>query len=152
MKFTPKTEKELKEAMLWPAGEYDFEVLESSPAVGSAQSKNPGLEYIKLKLRVFNQDGATKLVNAVLHPKMEWAMRAFCYETGIENEYESGELSHSDCVGKTGKVQLKIKQAEGDFPAKNEVGNWGAKEEKKKLEAKPAASKQPANNSDDVPF
>ena len=151
MNFTPKSEKELKEQALWPAGEYDFEVLKSEPAKSGPQSKNPGTPFIKLILRVFNSDGAERMVNAILHPAMEWQLRSFCYETGLEKQYLAGNLVAEDCVGKAGKLQLKIKEAQGDFPAKNEVKDWGVKATKKKAEPSAPPANQP-ENSDDVPF
>lgn len=151
MNFKPKSEKELKEQMLWPAGEYDFEVLKSEPAKSGPNSKNPGTPFIKLILRVFNSDGAERMVNAILHPAMEWQLRSFCYETGLETQYLAGTLTADDCVGRAGKLQLKIKDAQGDYPAKNEVKDWGVKPTKKKADASPAPSTQ-TDNTDDVLF
>src|SRR6478609_5328631 len=131
MQFTPRTEKELKEQMLWPEGEYDFEITKSEQAVSGPQSKNPGTPYIKLVARIFNQDGQERMQNAILHPNMEWQLRSFCYEVGLDEKYVTGTLSPEDCEGKQGKLQLKIEEAKGDFPAKNAVKQWGVKADKK---------------------
>lgn len=165
MQFTPKTEKELKEQMLLPEAEYDFEICKAETATSGPQSKNPGTKYIKMVARVFAEDGSERLVNAMLHPNMEYQLYQFCNETGLADKYEAGQLTPEDCEGKCGKVFLKIAPEKGDFPAKNEVKRWGSKDKK---EAKPAplapeavkagfakvkAAIVPAEpESDDVPF
>jgi hypothetical protein len=156
LNFQPKTEKELQEQMLWPDGEYDFEVVKAEPAKSGPQSKNPGTPFIKLNVAIFNADGAKKFINPILHPAMEWQLRQFCEETLIIEKYESGSLEAGDCEGLCGKLQLKTKEAEGNFPAKNEVKAWGVKKKAEKAStAAVAASKvsdAPPHEGDDVPF
>lgn len=154
MQFKPKTEKELKEQALWPEGEYDFEITKSEPAISGDKSKTPGTPYIKMIARIFNAEGNERMVNTILHPAMEWQLRAFCYETGMDDKYEAGTLEAADCEGCAGKLQLKIEQAKGDFPAKNVVKDWGAKAEKKARAEKAALPVAPSDEpeSDDVPF
>lgn len=146
MQFHPKTEKEIAEQGLWPKGEYDFEVVKSDPAVSGPKSKKPGVEFIKLNVRIFNQDGAFKFVNAILHPSVDAQLRHFCVAGNLLKKYETGTLSAEDCVGVSGRLKLRVKDAEGPFPAKNEVSDYVVKA----VSESPAVSD--AGNDDDVPF
>lgn len=153
MNFQPKTAEELAAQSLWPDGEYDFEIIKAEYAVSGAQSKNPGTKYIKMTARIFD-DESERLVNPILHPAMEWQLRSFCYETGLDAQYVAGTLDPHDCVGRAGKLQLKTEKANGNFPAKNVVKDWGCKEKKQKAEkaALPKEVPESGTESDDVPF
>jgi hypothetical protein len=154
MNFQPKTEKEIKEAMLWPKGEYDFECVKAERAKSGPQSKNPGTDYLKLDHRIWNANGDTKFVNAMLHPAMEAQVRHFCVVGNKIAEYDTGTLTPEDCVGVTGKLKLKIKEENGNFPAKNEVQDYIVPKEKP--QGLPAPNSPPTNGKepkdDDVPF
>lgn len=153
MQFQPKTEKEIQEMMLWPRGEYDFEVIKSERAISGPNSKTPGTHFIKLTLRLFNETGGSRIQNAILHPAMEAQLRHFCEETGIIAKYEAGTLEAHDCEGLSGKLQLKQKDAEGNFPAKNEVQDFGPKRTTKKDKpVEPVAAAETQDDSDSVPF
>lgn len=149
MQFKPKSEKEIQESLMWPKGEYDFEVIKAERALSGPQSKSPGTPYIKLSLRLFNEDGGTRMQNAILHPAMEAQLRHFCEETGIIEKYDAGTLEAEDCEGLAGKLQLKVKDAEGNYPAKNEVQDFGVKAKKAK---KPAPTIVSTDDGDPVPF
>ena len=146
MKFQAKTENEIIEAGLLPKGEYDFEVIKAEKAVGGPQSKNPGVEYIKLNVQVF-MDDRTRFVNGVLHPKMEAQLRHFCVVGKLMDKYDAGTLDAEDCVGVAGRLKLRVKDADGNFPAKNEIQDFIVPKEKP-VEASPSTP----NTGDDVPF
>ena len=150
MKFTPRSEKEINESKLLPAGEYDFEVAESIPKKSGPNSKNPGTPYIGLKLRVWAADGAMRVVLGMLHPAMEAQLRHFCEAGGLMAHYEAGTLKAEDCEGVTGRLKLKVVDADGNFEAKNEVRDFIVKKDKPAT-PKPAPVKVAANE-DDVPF
>lgn len=156
MQFKPKTEKEIREAQLWPKGEYDFRVQKAEPAVGGDQSKNPGMAYIRINVAVYNQDGAYRFVDGVLHPKMEAQLRHFCEVGNMIEKYETGTLEANDCVGIEGKLRLKVKDANGNYPAKNEIADFiPAKPVEKKIEPKGTGTSLKhtnPNDGDDVPF
>lgn len=157
MQFKPKTEKEIREAQLWPKGEYDFRVERAERAVSGEQSKNPGTEFIKLNLTIYNQDGAFRFVNGILHPKMDAQLRHFCEVGNMIEKYETGTLEADDCVGVEGKLKLKIKEAQGDFPAKNEITDFvTAKKAEQKIEPKGTGTSlkhtNPNDGDDLVPF
>ena len=153
MNFKPKSEKELAEQSLWAEGEYDFEIVKAEYAISGPKSKTPGTKYIKMTARIFS-DESSHLINPILHPGMEWQLRAFCYEVGLDQRYESGLLEPDDCIGRSGKLQLVIEKSKDNFPAKNAVKEWGSKSEKKQAEEKAALPKADAAEpeSDDVPF
>jgi hypothetical protein len=149
MQFQPKTEKEIAEQGLWPKGEYDFEVVKAERAVSGPQSKSPGTEFIKLNMRIFNQGGAFKFVNAILHPAMDAQLRHFCVVGKLLEQYETGSLVAEDCADVSGRLKLRVKDAEGNFPAKNEVSDYIVP---KVEEAAPASTSTPPPPDDDVPF
>ena len=147
MKFTAKTENEIIEAGLWPKGEYDFTIVKAEKAIGGPQSKNPGMEYIKINAQVF-MDERMRFITGVLHPKMEAQLRHFCVIGDLMDKYEAGTLEPEDCEGVAGRLKLRVKDAEGNFPAKNEIQDFIVPKEKP---PEGAATDAP-ENSDDVPF
>ncbi len=124
MKFVPKSEKEIAEMSIWPRGDYDFEVIKAERAISSENSKSPGTEFIKINVRIFNAEGAFKFVNGILHPAMDAQLRRFCVVGNMIPKYETGTLEADDCIGVAGKLRLKVKDAEGNYPAKNEISDF----------------------------
>lgn len=124
MQFTPRSEKEIQESQLWPKGEYDFEVIESKPAVSGPNSKTPGTPFIKMNIQIWNKDGAKRFVNGILHPAMEAQVRHFCVVGNLMAKYEAGKLDAADCLGVSGKLKLKVKEEANGFPAKNEISDF----------------------------
>lgn len=150
MQFKAKSEKQIQEESLLPKGEYDFEVVEAAPAKGGPTSKNPGMEFIKIRVRVFTDDGF-RLVNGVLHPKMEAQLRHFCEACGLMDKYEAETLAHDDCLGCVGRLKLRLKDAEGNWPAKNEIADFIVP--KPKVADMPKSEPVDSNKEDDsVPF
>jgi len=145
MKFESKTENQIIEAGLWPKGEYDFIIVKAEKAVGGPQSKNPGMEYIKFSAQVF-MDERVRYIGGVLHPKMEAQLRHFCVIGGLMDKYEVGTLEPEDCEGVSGRLKLRVKEAEGNFPAKNEIQDFIVPKEK------PVEAATNPNAGDDVPF
>ena len=150
MKFTPKTEKDINESRLLPAGIYDFKIADAVPKTSGPNSKNPGTPYIGLRMQVWSAEGAMRFVDGMLHPAMEAQLRHFCEVGGLMEHYEAGTLQAENCVGVAGKVKLRMREAEGNFGAKNEVQDFVVTQDKP-AKAKPAPVKVAANE-DDVPF
>jgi hypothetical protein len=121
MKFTPKSEKEIAEANLWPAGEYGFEVIDAKDKV----SKTSQAEMIELKLKVYNDDGGFIFVNDYLLESLAYKLRHAAVCCGLEANYDAGNLLANDFAGKMGKLKLKIqKDKSGLYPDKNTVGDY----------------------------
>lgn len=122
MRFKPKSDQELAMASLWPDGIYSFEVLKAVDTV----SKSSGKDMLALTLKLFDGD-KTCLVNDYITEKVEFKLKHFCDATGLEKAYESGEVQAKDCLGKGGKVKIKIGKAQGEYAAKNEVKDYVVK-------------------------
>lgn len=131
MKFTPKTEEQLKAENsypVFPEGEYGYEVIKAEDKTSAK-----GNEMIVLTLRVFGPHDKTTLVNDYLLEAMEFKLRHFCVSTGLGGAYEAGTLTAGSCHGRSGKVYLDIQpekqgtDKEGNpktFPPKNVVKDY----------------------------
>jgi hypothetical protein len=150
MKFDPKTEEDLKRETLLDPGTYDFEVMKSEDAV----SKTSGKEMIAITLRLFSDRGE-RTVRDWLMPSMGFKLRHFAETTGLLAKYDAGTMNANDCLGRTGKVILVIKDSE-QYGPQNNVKDY----EKAKAGAepamvptpKPALPKAGAATDSDIPF
>lgn len=164
MRYNPKSEAELASDGLWPESIVDFEVMEAEDTTSRA-----GSDMVKLKVKVFNDQGASRTVYEYLVgiDSMQWKIRAFCAAVGLLEQYETGELDAVDMEGRTGKCKLIIqKDKSGSFPDKNAIGAYIAQAEKPKAAprragiAQPAERRQPARaagggvgiDDDSIPF
>ena len=87
MKFTPKTEEQL----LQPKGEYDFKIAHAEEKISSS-----GNEMIKLEVTTYQQGRTVTTVFDYLLEAMMFKLIHFCRYTGLEEKYESGELTAED--------------------------------------------------------
>ena len=123
MKFTPKTEKEILEDNLWPVGIYNFEVLSAED-----KTSKSGNEMIELSLLLF-WDERTRLVTDYLLESIAYKLRHAAVACGLESEYENGNLSAIDFVGRTGNLKLRVeKDKNGLYADKNAVQDYIASE------------------------
>ena len=108
--------------MPWPSGTYDFEV----ELAEDETSKASGRDQMKLTLLVFNTKGEQRKVFDYLgaDEKSQWKVRHFCAAVGLIAEYESGELDAWDCQGKTGKLNLALRPARGEYGPSNSVRDY----------------------------
>lgn len=140
MKFSPKTDKELKEANLLQPGIYDFEVIAAEDKTSAA-----GNEMIALNMKVYG-DNRIVYVTDYLMEKMAFKLRHACDACGLLKQYESGELQASDFEGKSGKVKLKIDtDKEGKYADKNGVADYVKSESNAELA-------KSVTDDDSVPF
>lgn len=135
MKFPPKTDEQIARENCMPIGDYDFEVVEAVDKI--SQKGNP---MIALQLRVFGPERAMT-VRAYLMEAMAFQMRHFCFAVGLGKEYEAGELAAANCIGRTGRLTLKIEDQPGYMP-KNAVKDYIV----------PAAGEAPASPSPRQPM
>ena len=152
MRFQPKTEREIAEAGLLPAGEYDFEVLEAE----DTQSK-AGNDMVALKLSVYDKDGATRRVDDWLVDTDGGAykIRHFASATGLLTLYEKGSLPASEMIGRVGRCKIAIrKDKTGNYPDKNSVTDYVKAPEKEQSDAVPkrAPATVAQELDDDIPF
>lgn len=105
MEFKPETDREIEEQMCLAEGNYDCEVFDAIEKV----SKN-GNPMIELQLRVFADDGSTRLLRDWLLASPSLAKRKlsrFCRSVGLDAEYESGHVTAEDCIGRSGRCVIK---------------------------------------------
>lgn len=144
MKFTPKTDQQIAEEGLIPAGTVcDFEVLEAE-----GKLSNAGNEMVAVKLKVWRPNGSTTLIFDWLLTDMMWKLKAFADAVGMTAEYDRGELPPEAMIGRAGKLKVGIRPASGDWPAKNSVTGY-VKPEGATAGAAPAKK---ADLNDDIPF
>tara|TARA_Y100000814_G_scaffold64872_1_gene40286 strand:- start:76 stop:498 length:423 start_codon:yes stop_codon:yes gene_type:complete len=140
MTFKPLTEAELAEAAVLPAGEYDFEVIESVETL----SKN-GNNMLALKIKVFH-DGSSRIIRDWLvesdHAACITKLRHYCVSVGALDAYESGSLAKFPGKGAAGKVKIKIERSE-EYGTQNRVSDYV-----KGNDAKASKTQGP----DDIPF
>ena len=127
MQVSPKTDRELATANLFPAGEYDFEVVDAKDTVSKA-----GNDMIVLNLRVYDGMGSSRFVYDYLLDQMAYKVKHAAEACGLLKDYESGKLDAASFVGKTGRVKLTI-QASKDpqYDDKNVVKDYVVKLEEK---------------------
>lgn len=152
MQFTPKTEQELIEENLFPAGVYPFEVVKAE----DKQSKS-GNDMIVLNLRVFYGE-RTSFINDYLLEAFGFKLRHAAVQMGLEDQYETGAINAEDFLGKTGYAKVgirkdKLKKGEPDrelYPDQNTILDY--------VEAPKAGGPSvpkggdPADGDDDIPF
>lgn len=126
MKFKPvskehldKKQEEAESRFLWPAGEYDFEIMLAEDKVSSK-----GNEMIALDINVFNESGQTLGVKDWLMEVMEFKLRHAAEACGLLERYEAGELEALDFQGKTGRLRLKIGKKQEGYKQRNEVADY----------------------------
>lgn len=118
MKIQPRTEQEIAENKLWKKGVYGFEVTDACEKTSEA-----GNEMIELTLRL--SDGErTRLINDHLLDKTPEKTRHACAACGLLAQYESGELSAVDFIGKTGNVSLRIEKGRNGYRDKNMIADY----------------------------
>lgn len=144
--FTPKTEKEIVEANLWPAGTYDFEIMASEPFTSSK-----GNAMIKLTVRLYHDDGRQKLITDYISSLMDYKLYHAAKSFEIMDKYEAGEISADDCLGKIGKCKVKVdKDKTWRYPDKNAIADYISSGTE--LEKNPRATKGSDILDDDIPF
>ena len=125
MKFQPKTEQEIQESGLWPAGEYNFEIIDSEDAVSSN-----GNDMIKIKVRIFNPEGKSIILFDYLLEAMAFKLRHCAEACGIIDKYNSGNLRAEDFMAKAGMLMLEIQNESSDkktgkkYPKKNFIADY----------------------------
>ncbi len=143
--FTPKSEKDLSSGFEnLPPGEYPFTVLESA-IVKSKSAKNPDRPFIKIKIAVHGDGVDRHIFDQFADWFSEWKLKHFCETTNLRDEYCLGALSPelSAWKDRQGYCRIKIKPAQGEYEANNEVHDYLPDEEQKIESMKPEAKVDP---------
>jgi hypothetical protein len=148
MHFTPLSDDEIKYMGMIEPGIYDFDVVAALDEI----SKTSGQEQIKLTLLVFENSGKEHTLFDYLttHPSMRFKVKHFCEVAGILNQYDAGDLAASDCINKSGKVEIQMQKGKpnpkgGNYPDRPNVKDYvvnGTATNKKSFE----------DDSGDIPF
>jgi hypothetical protein len=149
----------------WRPGDFDFQVYDASE-----EQSSTGNDMIKLTLHVFNEEGNKRTVFDYLvnSENSQFKIRHFSAAIGLLADYERGELDVNNIVEKTGRLKLRIKPAQGDYPANNAVQDYLPRGEEPARAVRPASPRpaaapvrQPARGQparavadldDDIPF
>jgi hypothetical protein len=103
MKFTPRTEEEIKMSKLLHPGLYKYEVINAKER--TSKTGNP---MIELTLKVYDDKGRMFLINDYLLESMQFKLIHFAKSNNLFNEYESGEIKDFHCLNKKGTVEIDI--------------------------------------------
>lgn len=110
MKFPPLTEEELQTASLAAEGVYNYRVIECEDSISKA-----GNEYIKMTLKIWDDSGVEHGIFTNL--ALIKLLKHFCDVNNMQDQYKSGDVPASMCLGKSGgKVMISI---EGEKPNPN---------------------------------
>ncbi len=154
MKINPKQESEISNNRFepLPPGEYPFTVMESGIKV-SQSAKNPGKEFVKVKINVHGTNGDRHVYDQFADWFSEWKLKHFCETTGMALVYSRGDIAPEGSAwrDRTGFVKIKIKPAQEGYDASNEVVDYIPKHGQKVEDLKPVDESAP-EKSDDVPF
>ncbi len=145
MKFSPKTDEDIKRAMLLDAGSYDFEVLSAEEKL--SKKGNP---MIVVKLLVFAGERRREVTDYLME-SMAFKLRHFAFAVGLGKEYESGDLNAENFRGRSGKVVLAVEEQVGYSP-KNVVRDYEVAEGMKEAATAAAKPRAAAPVDDEPPF
>lgn len=150
MNFQPHSEQEIQAMGLIEEGVYPFEVIEAA----DKKSKS-GNDMIELKLKLWDNLGRERQCFDYLLEAMAFKLRHFCEAVGLLDKYEAGSLQASDCLSRSGKLELVIQEGKqnpngGTYPNKNSVKDY-IKPEGGAV-SKPSEEAKDDGFSDDIPF
>ena len=150
MQYNPQSEREIRDSLLLPPGEYDFEVIKGEDKI----SKSSGNEMIKLTMQIFPPDDSKpRIINDYLVPgsKMgELKINRFCHCVGLEKTYFDGTLDGMSCEGAAGRLRLTI-QSSTDFGDQNSVKDYlvvKGEDETSQLQQPPSRKSMQAANDE----
>lgn len=157
MQFQPKTEKQIQEEGLWPKDKYAYEIIEKVVFGGKeyrtedAVSKSNN-DMIVLVVKVYNDDGNFKVILDYLLESISYKLRHAAYANGLGDEYETGNLTAEQFIGKSGFCELGIqKDKEGKYADKNVIRDYVVDDEDKPKVGNGASTK-PNELDDTIPF
>ena len=123
LSFQPETEEQVLN--LLKDGVYDFSVSEAKDAI----SKRTGNPMIKLTLVIWDKNGDKRFITDYIMTSYMRKLKHFCDATGLIDKYNEGSLTATDCLDKTGKLKLVIKnEIDSPYPPQNEVQDYVKKE------------------------
>lgn len=147
--YTPKTDAELAKEGLFPDGQYDFEVIETS-----GKPAKSGATMFTLKLRVIAADGGSFYVTDYIALSSNFGERKLRHAAdacGLIDIYTSGKLTHEDFYGRAGRVEIKTQEGTVEYPMpKNVVKDYCKNEGVAMASPKPVVKED--LEGDSIPF
>jgi len=120
MDFKPRSETEILESMLWPRGDYAFEII-----AAKEKTSSKGKQMIEVHLRITDGKGRSRAVRDYLLPEMALKFKHALDACGLVREYRTGRLRDTDLIGKSGRLRLRIeKDRTKQYPDKNVVADY----------------------------
>lgn len=126
-------------------GDYPFTVVKADQTFSKA-----GNEMINLELAIEAGESTIKIYDRlVFTDKALGFIKRFCEATGLDDQWEAGNLEASDCLGTEGVVHIELGEKKDDGKQFMEVAYYLKKGEKPKFSESP--SKQVKNMSKPKP-
>ena len=124
-RIEPIDETEYKLRGLWPAGWYAAQIGDAADSCVEKLSKSDNVMF-ETDILVFDETGKMKKVKTYIMAsgKAAWQMRSAAEAFGVLEQYKAGTLTENDFKGRTGFVKLAIQEENGNFPAKNVIGEF----------------------------
>jgi len=98
--------KDAVNPFVFPAGEYDAELLECQEKVSKAD--NPMYE---LKWRIFGDNGQNmQLTSYIAFPKMTFQLKRLAQARGKLKEFEKNKFNPADFIGSSVRLVLKVEK------------------------------------------
>ena len=124
MKFSPKTDDEINALNLIEPGIYDFEVMDAKD-----KTSKSGNEMIELRLKVWDKNGLEHHIYDYLLEALAFKLKHFSKVSGLLVKYEHGTIFATDCIGKSGKVEVIIQKGQpnpngGVYSDKNSIKDY----------------------------
>lgn len=162
MRFTPKSEKELKRDQLLQPGIYPFTVLTAADKVSKDKKREDGSpkEMIALKLNVHGDDRDYHVYDYISGDFMPHKLRHFAVSVGLEKSYESGTLTAGQCDQRQGWCRIDVQDSKAYGP-QNKVDDYCMSQSGETVEAEAPGpdsetlktpNPDPVGPEDDVPF
>lgn len=120
MKYQPREERDIRSALVVPAGEYDFEVVDAEEKVSKK-----GNDMIEMQLKVFI-DVEEVRVKDWLVPGTDLGdlkLNQFAHATGLQDIYFNSGLTAYSCVGACGRLRLGITSS-AEYGTQNAVKSY----------------------------
>lgn len=146
--FNPMTDEEARkaESNVFDEGTYPFLVIDCEH-----RTSKKGNSMLAVNLEVKTDDGRKRVRDWVmLDGQMAWQLKKFMEAIGMAEQYESGTLDESECVGRTGTAEFYIEEDE-QYGDKNRVGKYLPGGGKAKVQPQPERNAD-AIPEDDIPF
>jgi len=124
MKFTPKTDEEIKNEGLLDTGIYKYHILNAEDTVSKA-----GNQMIKLTIEVFDKNNQARILYDYLIESFSSKLINFCEFNNLMVKYNEGEIKDIDCKGKSGKLEIGIEKGRtkpdgSEYPNRNIIKKY----------------------------